>query len=150
MEPKSRPVITPPGKKALELPDIIPDREMPTKLVTHVTLECDGGVFTLQLADLRPVKQFYDNRVTGESNRFEGNSAFVVEGRFAMSPICFLHLKAAMAQAEAYFMKHHGSLPDLQEYQKQLISELPAAPPSPQAPAAEQRQMGFRAKRDTQ
>jgi len=110
-------------KKLPAIPKIVPDPGMKTSLVTQVVCESEGGLFTLQFAELRPVEPHTD-----QVDRFDGNSAFVVVGRYALSPVALIYLKNAIAQAEQFHIAHFGELPDVHKFASQLLTELPARP----------------------
>jgi hypothetical protein len=134
---KIRQIPVPPGKMPLKVPPTIPAAE--TRFAAQASCESDCGSFILQFAELRPVTPYYVNPVTGETDRWEGNSANVVVARVAISPLTLVHLKRAIEAAEKYHVTHHGPLPDPQKFLSQLITEMPSAP----TPERE-RPVGFR------
>jgi hypothetical protein len=110
-------------KLPVPMPQVIPQGQG-TQLVTNIKCESDSGIFTLQLMEYRAVEPY----AIDDSDRFKGKSANVVVGRYILSPVALVHLKNAIAAAEAYHVAHWGPLPDVQKFMAQLMTEMPSMP----------------------
>ena len=103
-----------------------------TAFANGAAIEVAGGAFILKLYELRPLGPYKPEEVA-QAN------AWVDIGRYALSPIGFLHLKQQVEAAEAWHRKHLGPLPSTEHFFESVIAELPDRPPESSVLA-----MGFR------